>query len=141
MICYRRRPVTISPSVQNIIIIAIFLPGQRYITRGAYTGVTLLTPAISNCGLSVRFIENKHPDLTIHPNPAATAMVVSLSREFQKDDLILVYSVDGKLISRILVGHSIGQQKIDISQWPNGMYAVTILRKEEVISAKVIVAH
>ncbi len=79
-------------------------------------------------------------NITIAPNPTTDFIEISMNLNASADVDILIIDLVGKTVSQQVNNFSAGYQNIqlDLSQFPQGMYMVSILSGDEVFTEKVI---
>ncbi len=79
---------------------------------------------VSNNNLSIKNSATEF-SVAVRPNPASNVMTVQTKGE-TVPGILKVYSISGQLMHQSRVSGQAGQQQIDISKWPKGIYVITI---------------
>ncbi|MBL7779121.1 MAG: T9SS type A sorting domain-containing protein, partial [Chitinophagales bacterium] len=95
-------------------------------------------------GTSISQPTTRNPQLTIFPNPATEFVVIdyATAADWSKGELQLyVYDTKGAVIHEQPLPMYSGFQKITCTQWPIGVYQVTIKRGETTIATGRVVKN
>jgi Secretion system C-terminal sorting domain len=87
-------------------------------------------------------IENNISEFTVSvfPNPTNNELTVS-SEQLVARDKIKIMDVNGKIVKQILIENISIEQKISVSDVPNGIYFVHILSNEKTAMQKIVIQH
>ena len=138
------------------------LSGSGAIDRGVDSGLQLFGYALSpslmyqdTCGYDPRIIEGAvdigafeyntplktndptNAALVIWPNPAQEVIHIQPGTSTEEKLFLNIYSSDGRLMVQ---EHGTGSDyTVDVSQWPAGMYVVTLKSRENIRTGRVVV--
>ncbi len=79
-------------------------------------------------GMNLDIMESSRAILSVMPNPSAVLAAVSydLGTEYQNAEMLKVYTLEGRLVSEIILDAHSGSLPIDISGLPTGTYIITL---------------
>lgn len=106
--------------------------------EGSSTGNYVFTKElVSAAGID----QNDINILSVFPNPAKEMLTISYAANTDQEMLLQVYDLSGKLITQNQLGQANGLQQtiLNVSDWQNGLYLVSIASGNSVVKEKIII--
>lgn len=87
--------------------------------------------------INLNLIDEPTPKFLVYPNP--THEIITISGDIESFDIIILYTVNGILVRRITPSITTNDLSFSISDLPSGVYSLTFLQGETLITTTKII--